>query len=136
MADEPPRRAAGAFMRDVMINVVANLVAAVIIYLLGVLVGLFPYYRKALLISVIILLGFVVPASWFAMIVSDRHVVKRIAAGAIIFMHLGLLAAFWFGGFTSIWFNIFVWTPYCLSSCALVPRIAATTMKESKSTST
>jgi hypothetical protein len=48
-------------MRDVLVNVVANLVAAGILYLLGVGVGLFPSNRSTILGAVGFLVSIVAP---------------------------------------------------------------------------
>jgi len=52
------------FARDVVVNVLANLIAAAVIYLLGILVGLFPRTTGAvnLAITVILVASFIVLA--------------------------------------------------------------------------
>jgi hypothetical protein len=44
------------FARDVTVNVLANLIAAAIIYLLGILVGLFPRTAEAVNLSIVVIL--------------------------------------------------------------------------------
>jgi hypothetical protein len=49
----------GSFSRDVLVNVVANLIAAAVIYLLGAMLGIFPVYWR-LIIPILGILTYVI----------------------------------------------------------------------------
>ena len=99
------------FVRDVIVNVLANLIAAAIIYLFGVLVGLFPGQVTPTVVASLVLIGSVaamvgiglvaprwaghpahplvytftlgaaIACAWAAIYIEGLHVVLRITAG-------------------------------------------------------
>jgi hypothetical protein len=56
VAEPAAPRTSAPFLRDVAVNVVANLVAAAVIYLVGVLAGVFPREPRVILAAVAVLL--------------------------------------------------------------------------------
>lgn len=79
-------------LRDVGVNILANLIAAALIYLLGVIVGLFPSARVAVIAaSSIVLVGVVtVQVSAFFLTKTSRSSVKRNRASRYVAMFAGL----------------------------------------------
>lgn len=71
------------FARDVLVNVIANLLAAAIIYLLGVMAGLFP--RDAILIGIAIAVSVLGLAGSVKLMNSDRwsSVFRTVLTGVI-----------------------------------------------------
>lgn len=95
MAARPAVAGTGTFIRDVSINVVANLVAAAIIYLAGALVGLFPHYRSALLISLVTLVAAVLPVAWIVIGAAKRMWVRRVAGILLLLANGAWAVTFW-----------------------------------------
>lgn len=55
------------FIRDVAVNVLANLIAAAIVYLLGIFVGLFPSTAEAVKLAIVVIFG----ASFIVLVIAS-----------------------------------------------------------------
>ena len=101
MAARPAVAGSTKFIRDVLINVVANLVAAAIIYLAGALVGLFPRYRSALLLSLVTLIAAALPVAWIVIGASERVWIRRTAGILLLLANGAWAVTFWLDRSTS-----------------------------------
>jgi uncharacterized protein involved in response to NO len=82
-----------AFLRDVWINLLANLIAAAIIYVLGVLVGVFPNDPKVFASAVSVLLFTAATPTILAGSVMRGRGKQIFGAGGSLLIGLGLIAA-------------------------------------------